>query len=714
MTPPAQRGWKLGAPAVLLATLLAACGGGSSPPPPARHVTITGTVSAPGGALALGAPRGFRRWLREVVLGEAYAAASDVAPVGSGVAVALFQIGADATPIGSAIATGTTNGSGQFTLQAPAGFTPSASYVVRAGTGTTLDAFATSTGVTVTPYSQATVTLITSAVSSVGGRIDAVSAADVAAVLQVVLSLLQSVPPATTVGDLVAALTGAAQNSVEANNVVTSIPSEGSIAGTVSMGGAPLAGVQIMVRPFGVQLLQALTRTDASGRYEVHVPSGRWIVGAVNDGTTSTAGSAFWKASGAPSDLYGADPITVGTGAVAADFALAAGGRIQGTVAIAGSSAALAGVHVDVQDFPLGMLRATVESGADGSYALNVPPGAYYVNFRNSTLQPYASQTWNPALASGGVTKNQAAKITIAAGASVVADGNLQPGYAITGTVTEGSSGDAPVAGQRVLFLTPQNQFAEYAMTGLDGKYRIVLRPATYAVKSRGQSATVNVTTAGQTQLFGAATSRIVGKVQDAAGHPVSSVFGYLFDPANAPTTPPAWVAYEPVLGDGSFTEYAIIPSHAYVMQVRIDDGRAMGSIIYDGQTQLLQGTPMVSPPAAGGTTDVGTFSLPEGAVLKGTVTKGGAPAMNAYLQVRVGGLSGSANVFVTTQTMSDGSYTISLPAGLTVARLCAAELTSGCPSAGAGSGAATNLWAFVDGVTMGAAGTTKVQDLAY
>ncbi len=98
---------------------------------------------------------------------------------------------------------------------------------------------------------------------------------------------------------------------------------------------------------------------------------------------------------------------------------------------------------------------------------------------------------------------------------------------------------------------------------------------------------------------------------------------------------------------------------------------------------------------------------MPAGAVLSGTVTKGGTPVDGAIVQVRSGGSTGAFR-FVSTRTQSDGTYTISLPAG-TYNRVCAFDVGTTCP----GTAATGATYKFVDGVIM-TADVPKTVDFAY
>ncbi len=217
-----------------------------------------------------------------------------VSSVGAGVTVSLIQIDNSGNQVGAALATATTDSNGNYTLTTPAGFTPGPSYVVVASSGgSTMRSFATGTSVDVNPYAQTTVSLITGAVSTAQGQIAGVSIADISAVQQTVLQTSGNVvTTSTTASALTAALQTSIGNNVESSNIVNSITAPGSITGTVTdSNNAAVAGVEIMVRTFGDQTTMAITRTNSSGSYTVNVPAGDYVVGALNDTTTSMAAS---------------------------------------------------------------------------------------------------------------------------------------------------------------------------------------------------------------------------------------------------------------------------------------------------------------------------------------------------------------------------------------------------------------------------------------
>jgi hypothetical protein len=266
---------------------------------------------------------------------------------------------------------------------------------------------------------------------------------------------------------------------------VTSITAQGSITGTVTdSGSTAVAGVQIMVRTFGDQTTMAITRTDASGNYTVHVPAGDYIVGALNDTATSTAASQWWTASGGTTGMFLAEKVTVATTAVTRSFSLAAGGRISGTVTAGTSSTTLPGIQATLCAFASGQTLMWVRTQPDGTYNFNVAPGDYYLTFRNSTLASYGTGIYNSAISGGGTNKTQGEKITVTAGAGLTANIGLVAGGLVSGTVTDGTTAAAGIA---VRFQDSTGAYAESTRTGVDGTYRMWVQPGQYNILCRGQ-----------------------------------------------------------------------------------------------------------------------------------------------------------------------------------------------------------------------------------
>lgn len=701
-----------------LGMFLAACGssGGDS----TTSVPISGNVAAPSGSISseLSANRPQAELLaRSTGLTrsiDAEVTRPGVSAVGAGVTINLIEIDSSGNQVGEVIATTTTDRSGNYTLYAPSGFTAASKYVVQAvDSNVSMQSFVTSTTVNVDPYTHATVILITNSTASAGTNITAVSLADVAAVQETVLQHSADVSTSSTSAtQLTSDLRQIVANNAESTNIVASIANPGGLTGTVTDNtGTPVANVQIMVRTFNNQVLQANTRTGAAGGYTVHVPAGDYIIGAINDTTTSMAASQWWTSGvGGTISAFAAEKVTVGTTKVTKDFALSAGGRISGTVTARDTGDALAGIVITLRDFNSAQSLMNIRTPPGGTYSLNVSPGAYYLSFRSNTLNPYATASYNSALPGGGFNRSEAERLSITtAGASISASIGLNAGYKIEGSVSDPVSG--PVAGISVRFYDSTGAFVEGMGTGINGGYRIWLQPGTYDVKTRGQIASdLDVTSASLTQSFTAAVGQITGILLDAYDNPVSQAYVSLWDNTGSSPTYNN-LGHEVSNADGRFTVYTISPTTSVFLLSQIDTGKAIGSSIYLNKVQLLSGT-AVAAPAAGSTTDLGTINLPAGAILSGTVTKGGLPAGNKILQVRTTG-KGTNSRFLYMRTMSDGSYSTSLPVNTTYKRVCVYDPGTSCPSTGSGSGTGAT-YAFFDNVATGAEGTTTTQNFAY
>jgi hypothetical protein len=719
-----------------LSAILLSCGGSgggggssssstptTSTPEPSNTVPISGNVAAPNGSISseLSANRPQAELLaRSTGLTrsiDAEVTRPGASAVGAGVTINLIEIDSSGNQVGEVIATTTTDRSGNYTLYAPSGFTAASKYVVQAvDSNVSMQSFVTSTTVNVDPYTQATVILITNSTASAGTNITAVSLADIAAVQETVLQHSADVSTSSTSAtQLTSDLRQVVANNAESTNIVASIANPGGLTGTVTDNTGPVptpvANVQIKVMTFGNLVTQANIRTDAAGGYTVHVPAGDYIIGAINDTTTSMAASQWWTSGvGGTKSVFAAEKVTVGTTTVTKDFSLSAGGRISGTVTARDTTGeALPGIVITLRDFTSAQSLMGIRTLPGGTYSLNVSPGAYYLSFRSNTLNPYATASYNSALPGGGFNRSEAERLSITEGASISASIGLNAGYKIEGIVSDPVSG--PVAGISVRFYDSTGAFVEGMPTGINGGYRIWLQPGTYDMKTRGQIASnLDVTSASLTQSFTAAVGQITGVLLDAYNNPVSQAYVSLWDNTGSSPTYNN-LGHEVSDGDGSFTVYTISPTTSVFLLSQIDTGKEIGSSIYLNKVQLLSGT-AVAAPAEGSTTELGTINLPAGAILSGTVTKGGLPAGNKLLQVRTTG-KGSNSRFLYMRTMSDGSYSTSLPVNTTYKRVCVYDLGTSCPSTGSGSGTGTT-YAFFDNVVTGAEGTTTTQNFAY
>jgi hypothetical protein len=703
--------------------LLAGCsgggGGGGDTTGGGGGTAITGTVSAPGGTVAFNHPTGLRRMLAEFFGRTAHAALGGLDPV-SGATVQLIEIDSSGAQVGPVIATATTNGSGVYTLTAPEGFTPASRFVIRAlGAGSNrLDALVTGTAIDVDPATDATRALVLDAVAGNGSALAAVSAAEILQIQRTVEDMVKEKeidPAGLAATALSAALKTAIQNNEETNNSVNSIASQGVITGTVT-GSGPLENITIVVRDFGNWVTRATAQTGALGQYTVNVPPGDYILGALNETATSAGGSEWWTSGGGAAKQLGAEKITVSAAApVTKDFALDAGGRISGTVTAETGGARLPGVSIKVRDFLNSQSVVNVKTGEDGTYRINLAPGSYYLIAENATAQPYASETYNIAL-NGGANAGEASRLEVSAGGAITADFSLRDGFMISGVVSDPTTGvPVPVPGIRVRFDdADEGDHATVQRTNKIGQYRLWLRPGSYEILARGQTAAnVDLNAESQIRNFAAAVGEVKMVLRDAGDNPLGQAKAVLRDSTG--TT----ISKEASNSDGTVSVYSAVTATgatSALLEIKIDDGRMIGSSIYSGKTRLLSGDLAVPsgdpvPVTIGSVNDLGTIALSAGGVLSGTVTVNGVPQGNIRVQVR-NGATGGGGRFVNTSTQIDGSYSVSLPAG-TYTRVCAFIVSLGCPGGpGAVSGSGTGF-AFVGDVPI-ASGSTTTQDFAF
>jgi hypothetical protein len=417
---------------------------------------------------------------------------------------------------------------------------------------------------------------------------------------------------------------------------------------------------------------------DASSNYCVNVPrqgdvdpdggsfTGEYIVGAFNrlDSAADIERSAGgWRYSGGPASRLEADKTTVTSATPTVNYThiqLASGATLSGTVKASGSSINLEGVDVVLSDFDNGVPIATATAEADGSYHINVLPGTYRVEAVNTTRAAYASLFYDGA--TGANISNKAIPVTLAAGSETPINFVLESGAQLTGTITDGTT-ISPVMRTRVRVdvASGSNYGAEY--TDRQGYYHVWLKPDNYDVYAYGQNTkAVNLGTAGSTVAvnFSDEVTRIQGVVQDGGGIPVKHAKLRLYDSLYN------FMGFETGDSNGAFTSYTALTGNHY-LEIRIDRaGTSVGSIIYDGKTQLegASGGDAINI-AAGVDQDLGAITLPAGGVLKGNVYADAAmttPLADYRVQVRDGGVS-STNTFLNVRTRADGSYLIALPA---------------------------------------------------
>lgn len=652
-------------------------------------VSISGTVSAPSGALAFVQPTLWHHMIAALFGEPVHAAISDLVTPVAGATVAVYEVDAAGTLVSTTpISTATTDSFGAFSMAAPAD-APAVKYIVRAtGTTETMDSRITGTTVNVDPSTDATSRIIATEVSDLAQ----LSTQEVTELQE---DIAEFIPEIDTSGanatTLSTRLYDRAESGVGQLNVVRSKVSTGQICGHVqSATSTALQDILIVVRDYLDWATRARTYTDASGDYCVNVPvqgatnpdggnfSGEYIVGAFNrtDDTVDPERSASeWQStSGTAYTRNEAGKISVPdtTAVNNIDFTLEAGARITGTVKATGSLAAVEGAQVDVRDFDTRRRLATARVEADGSYRVNVIPGTYLIMARNFTMAPYATEVYDGA--TGTNNRNLGTPVTAGAGDEVTLDFVLETGSELSGTITASSN---PVKNTRVSIDLASSSTSDIVNTDRNGEYNIWLKPDSYDVYAHGQrSLALDLSGGSKTADFSASVSAITGHLQDSGSNPVrnGNIRLYLKDvPATDDTT---LMAYATSDNNGDFTVYSD-QTGGHLIEARIQDDPAIGSIIYNGHTQLLSGD-VTTIASVGSSTNVGTINLPDGGVLQGHVyaeSSGSAtltPLTNFRVQIRDDDTSAAGthnqlvDRFLQVRTRGDGSYSVTLPGGTT------------------------------------------------
>ena len=649
---------------------LAACnsGGGGDGGASTPAMSVSGTVLAPGGQLAFNSPTGLKRFFAGIFGAPAYAAISGTLPVGAGITVTLIEIDANGDQVGSTIATTTTDAGGNYTLDVPQSFVPASRYVVRAeGPSSHLDAIVTATSdLEIDPISHVTTEQIVAAT----GDLSTISTQEVQILREELSEIAQGINPSgLSLSALNAQITQETANDEELGYMLANAALGGGtrICGQVTHQVNPHAGIHIVVRDFGDWVTRARTTTDASGSYCVDIAAGNYIVGALNTTGTSFAASEWWSVGGTAYQMIDAGKVTVTSGTTTADFVLETGGRIEGTVAASGGTLngqPLEGIQVEVRDFRTGLPVAIVKTDASGNYRINVIPGGngYALSVLNRSWRPYASHYHNGT--SGGVNNSfEASKVTVGASTTQAILFAMTPGNQVTARLLDqpAVSGGLPVPGMQVRVninyaVNPYSKTGAAARlrTNRDGTIRLWLKPDSYVVQTRGQEQPADLTSGNQELSFEQTVGRATVTIKDGGGNPVSQAKLFLYDSAGN------FVNYQPSLADGSATLYA--PTNGnYLLEVRVDDGRPYGSIIYNNKLSLLAGNPVSM--TVGGTTGLGDIVLPTAGILKGTVRyANNALAAAVRVQVRYGGIDDTAR-FISVYARGDGTYEASVPA---------------------------------------------------
>lgn len=666
----------------IVSMMLAGCGHSSFSNNPAgaqggsESITITGSVWAVSGTL--GAPRtaGAQQLMNWVVGKSALAASQTIAPV-AGVTIMLYTLDSSGAVTGDALATTQSDAAGSYTLTVIAD--PSVPMLVKAEGVETLSAFVSGPVVDISPLSTAAVTAVTQVVSN----FSSLTILELKQITEAVRAAYSSIDPSDTTSNarLSAALAALAVYDEETNSLIVNSVATQQVCGTVTsnISGA-LAESVIVARDFNDQVLRAQTKSNASGAYCLDLQAGDYIIGARNQSSASYASSEWYTANGGTTDLQSAAKVTIASGdpVKTINFELAPGARLSGTVTASEQvtlngntwlvGAALQNIQIIIQNYNTHALVDVLHTGDDGSYQVNLAPGDYLLMAANRTLQPFASEAFDGE--NGANVQQRAMRVTLTLNQTKSVELGLEAGKSISGLVKNNSGAAAP--GQPVYIDAATGGSAANLRTNLDGKYCVWLKPASYRVHSRGQTAVVDVTNGSTSSTdFGAPMSEVTVKLSEAANHD-NSISGAILS-LRVPST---WdfTSQARTRGDGSailYTPYsASATTNYYYLETKFDNRRYFASQLYSGKTNKANAD-VIAISSEQTTHDLGTVQIAAGGILTGRVLLSDAttPASNQPVQIRKEGDT-AADLLVNTRTNGDGTFSISLPEGSNYARI--------------------------------------------
>ena len=428
--------------------------------------------------------------------------------------------------------------------------------------------------------------------------------------------------------------------------------------------GAELEGTVTDVST-GSPLASALvTVYDTGGNYVAGAstgPDGSYTVASLSSGSYRlqfTAGGHIAQYYNNQPTLASADAIALSAAQVKTGIsaALQNGGGISGTVTDSGSQAAVPGASVYAYDSS-GAYAGSGVTGSDGSYTISgLPTGPYRVEFSDSG---YAPQFYNHQTSLG-----TADPVAVTAGSNTAGiDGHLGAGGAITGTVTDATTG-APASGVTVALYTntasstlvastTTNASGRYTLAGLStGTYNVWFSSSSY-LRSYYNHDPVSVTYGQTTSSVDQAltpSATISGAITDAATH--AGVSGALVSAYNTSGSVVASVFTDLT---GRYT-LSNLPTGAY--RVGFTDYNSSQNYLpqyYDGKATLATADPITL--ATGANRSGVDGALTPGAQIQGTVTDAstGNPVQGAFVKA----LGSDGTALSTATSDAQGHYSL-------------------------------------------------------
>jgi len=426
--------------------------------------------------------------------------------------------------------------------------------------------------------------------------------------------------------------------SVTAGSATTgvdfSLTTGGSISGTVTYGGSPVANAHVECwNHEGMGWGNAWTESD--GTYTITgLSSGVYEIEVRSDGTTD----------------YASEPQTVtvvaGQETSGVDFVLSAGASISGTVTYSGS--AVTNMRVECWN-EQGSGWGDDETASDGTYTIpGLSAGTYRVKVRND---------WDPtgAAATSNYAVDEIVVILTAGQQATGIDFALTMGGSISGTVTDASG---PVSHLRIETHCENCDSWGEAMTSETGEYSITgLSTGTYRVGIRTEwDSTTNYATEEQTVsvVEGQETAGVDFVLT--TGGSISGTVTYNGDPV-ANMNVGVWCESTEAAGcggggtmtdsDGTYTISGLM-SGTYHVNVHSDASGTASGTNYASEEIIV--TVTAGQPVTGV-----DFALTTGGSISGTVTASGTAVANLRVECWMENGGGWGDAW----TASDGTYTI-------------------------------------------------------
>lgn len=242
----------------------------------------------------------------------------------------------------------------------------------------------------------------------------------------------------------------------------------GTIAGTVTTSGSPLAGMTVAAYSTA-GILQASGPTTATGSYALTVPAGAYRLLAY-DPNGIYATSFFDKASSFETSAS----VAVASSTLTINFSLVLAGHIAGRVTASVSAIPLANITVAAYNLD-GTRRAFTSTDASGHYDLTLPPGTFKLVAFDDTL------TYAPAFYANRNSFANATPVTVTATQTIPIDLQLDPAATLSGRVTDRLSG-AALSGITVAAYNDDGTVRGSAITDSAGAYLLGVPSGDYRI----------------------------------------------------------------------------------------------------------------------------------------------------------------------------------------------------------------------------------------